>query len=140
MESICFFSEDIRFNLRNRIKIRAWIRRMCRENNFVAGEVNFVFCDDDYLSNINLKYLKHKTLTDIITFSNDSRQGVISGDIFISIQRVRENAVKFNVEFENELHRVMIHGILHLIGFRDSTKEEKSEIRKREDLCLSLLG
>jgi probable rRNA maturation factor len=140
MESIYFFNENIRFTLKDKKKIRSWIRTTVLEYHFVTGDINFVFCDDDYLSNINVKYLKHNTLTDIITFSLSNNKDILSGDIYISIPRVKENAEKFKVAFENELHRVIIHGILHLIGFNDSTQKEKSEIRKREDLCLSMLG
>lgn len=99
--------------------------------------VNYIFCSDDYLREINIQYLKHKTYTDIVTF-NYGTTDQIEGDIFISVDRVKENAQKFNTELETELHRVIIHGVLHLIGYSDKSKTEKALMREKEDTYLSL--
>jgi rRNA maturation RNase YbeY len=103
------------------------------------GEVNYIFCDDDYLLDLNIKYLNHNTLTDIISF-DDSQGDEIQGDIFISVERVFENAQHYEVSFENELHRVMIHGILHFIGLKDKLKGEAQIMREAENNALELLN
>ena len=114
-----------------------WITTTITEENYQTDYVDYIFCDDNYLGKINYKYLKHKTLTDIITFNyNDGN--LISGDIFISIERVRENANAYSDSFRNELHRVMIHGVLHLCGYNDKTNDEKAIMRQKEDYYLSL--
>jgi probable rRNA maturation factor len=138
-DTIHFFTENIKFNLRNRNLLRKWIRLISRAGNKQAGEINFIFCDDDFLGGINIKYLKHNTLTDIITFSFSEEEQVISGDVYISIPRVRENALKFKVEFTAELYRVMIHGILHLMGFEDATKAGQKSMREEENRCLAIV-
>ncbi len=138
-ENILFFSENIQFVLKDKIQIRNWIREVIHESDYRAGKISFIFCDDLYLSEINVKYLKHKSLTDIITFSYHQGTNLISGDIYISIPRVTENAVKFKQAFWDELHRVIIHGVLHLMGHEDSTKLLREEMRKREDRYLSQL-
>jgi len=104
------------------------------------GDLNFVFCSDDYLLRMNQEYLNHKTLTDIITFDNSEEEGTIGGDIFISVDRVRENSVVFQSGLESELHRVMIHGVLHLSGYSDKSTHDKASMRGKEDAYLSLLG
>jgi len=109
-----------------------WINRVVDSEGFSVGQIDYIFCTDDYLLKLNKDYLNHDTFTDIITF--DYRDGsIISGDIFISTDRVQDNAKKFDVEFSNELRRVMIHGILHLAGFGDKSKEEKDIMRLKED-------
>jgi probable rRNA maturation factor len=137
---IRYFTENIQFNLRNRILLRKWICMTALAESKKVGAVNFIFCNDGFLSEINSKYLKHNTLTDIITFPFSEDRAVISGEVYISVPRVRENAVKFNVSFENELHRVMIHGILHLAGYTDYSKSAKMEMRRLEDHALQVLG
>jgi probable rRNA maturation factor len=134
--AINFFTENIRFTLRKKTIIRNWIIMILASEKKQAGNINFVFCDDGYLSQMNVKYLKHKTLTDIITFSFCENARDIHGDIFISVQRVRENAEKFDQLFCDELHRVMIHGVLHLAGYEDSTKKEKVLMREQENVGL----
>lgn len=136
---ILYFSEGTNFVFKNKRKIRQWIRSCLHEEKRTLGFVNFVYCNDSYLLQLNIKYLGHQTLTDILTFDNSEQVGIISGDIFISIERVKENSVKYNTSFLNELHRVMIHGILHLCGYHDSLKSEKAAMRSKEDYCLSLL-
>ncbi|MEQ5791051.1 rRNA maturation RNase YbeY [Muricauda sp. NFXS6] len=109
-----------------------WINRVVNSEGFSVGQIDYIFCTDDYLLKLNKDYLNHDTFTDIITF--DYTEGkIISGDIFISTDRVQDNAKKFDVEFSNELKRVMSHGILHLAGFGDKSKEEKDIMRLKED-------
>lgn len=134
---IYFHFETEAFEL-NQVECRSWVGEVAREYSKTIDEVNYVFCDDTYLLDLNIKYLKHSTLTDIISFDN-SQGDELSGDIFVSTERVRENAKKYAVSFENELRRVMIHGILHFIGFKDKTEEERSEMRKAEDQALKML-
>lgn len=138
MASINFFTEKIRFKLASERKTSDWIKSVIKREKYTASEINFIFCSDERLSEINLQYLNHKTLTDIITFDYSTNNKELKGDIFISIPRVKENAVKFKADFDTELHRVIIHGVLHLIGFTDKSKSEKSIMREKEDACLSL--
>lgn len=138
MASINFFTEKIRFKLASERKTSNWIKSVIKREKYTASEINFIFCSDERLSEINLQYLNHKTLTDIITFDYSTNNKELKGDIFISIPRVKENAVKFKADFDTELHRVIIHGVLHLIGFTDKSKSEKSIMREKEDACLSL--
>ncbi len=120
------------FILDDKTKYSDWITRILESESFVGGQIDYIFCTDDYLLELNQQYLNHDTLTDIITF--DYTKGkTISGDIFISTDRVKENADAFGVAFENELHRVMSHGLLHLMGYGDKTVEEKAEMRRKEE-------
>lgn len=118
-------------------KVKNWIVKAILNENLKEGEINYIFCDDNYLSDLNIKYLKHNTLTDIISFDYTIGK-IISGDIFISIERVKENAESFNTTFVDELHRVMIHGVLHYCGYKDKTDDEKTQMRSKEDYYLSL--
>ena len=137
-EDITFHFEDIEFNLSNIQILSDWLRAIISSKNKKLSFLNYIFCSDEYLHDINMKYLNHDTLTDVITFpySDD----LIEGDVFISIDRIRENAVKLNVPFENELHRVMVHGLLHLLGLNDKTENEKKIMTKNENESLSLLN
>ncbi len=109
-----------------------WIQKIITSEQKTVGELNYIFCDDEYLHNINVNYLNHNTLTDIISF--DYTDGdTISGDIFISVQRVRENAADFDVDFHQELLRVMSHGVLHYCGFKDKSSDEAQLMRQKED-------
>lgn len=120
------------FVIHNKSEYADWINRIIVSEDFVVGQIDYIFCTDDYLLELNKEYLNHDTFTDIITF--DYKDGkTLSGDIFISTDRVRENAAKFDVEFLNELRRVMSHGILHLVGFGDKTKGEKLIMREKEE-------
>lgn len=120
------------FIIHNKPHYTDWINRVIVSEGFTVGPLDYIFCTDEYLLKINKEYLNHDTFTDIITF--DYTDGnTLSGDIFISTDRVKENAVTFNVDFENELRRVMSHGILHLVGFGDKTPEEKKAMRAKED-------
>ncbi|MGB0879100.1 MAG: rRNA maturation RNase YbeY [Polaribacter sp.] len=133
------FNYETFFKLNNENTLEKWIEKIILDNGFELGEINYIFCDDEYLHKLNIEFLKHDTLTDIISFDNTLGK-LISGDIFISVERVEENATKFKVFFEEELHRVIIHGILHYLGFNDKTKEEKIMMRNKENESLSLLN
>ena len=133
-----FFSQDISFSLDNQKSIENWILLSISTEDKSVGEITYIFCSDDYLYQINLECLKHYTYTDVITF-NYCVDDIIFGDIFISIDRIKENAITFNTNFNNELHRVMINGILHLIGYNDKSEKEKRMMRSKEDFYLSLL-
>ncbi|MBS1486078.1 MAG: rRNA maturation RNase YbeY [Bacteroidetes bacterium] len=135
--SIRFFSEGIPFRLKNQRKKIKWIKMAATRERRVVAEINFIFTSDAILSELNISYLNHRTLTDIITFDYSNEAG-ISGDIYISADRIKENAVKFESRFEDELDRVMIHGVLHLCGYKDKSKTQKSMMRKKEDAYLSL--
>jgi rRNA maturation RNase YbeY len=134
---VSFFSEDISFELCDQNKSQDWIASTIASEGKSLGEINYVFCSDNYLHQLNLEHLSHDTFTDIITF-NYCVGDVISSDVFISIDRVRENAETYNVSFENELSRVMIHGVLHLLGYDDKTEVEKQTMRAKEDFYLTL--
>jgi len=133
-------TENIKFTLKNKTLLKQWIKEVIEKKKRKSGEITFVFCNDDYLLNINKQYLNHDTFTDIITFdySKEDTKQPISGDIFISIERVKENALKYSKTFENELHRVVIHGVLHLLGYTDKTKIAKEEMTRQENLCLKI--
>lgn len=133
---ISFTTADFSFNLKNKIKIRNWVKTILEAEGKKTGDITYIFCSDNYLGDMNEKYLKHHTLTDIITFDY-SESGKQSGDIFISIERVKENAGSFNTTFVRELGRVMAHGVLHLAGFKDKTPGEKKQMREKEDFYLA---
>jgi len=134
---INFFSEDISFNLKQKGLVRTWIKNTIIAEKHRLRLLNFIFCSDSYLLNINQQYLKHDTYTDIITFDNSDTEQEIAGDIFISLERIRENAKELNVNEKDELHRVMIHGTLHLLGYPDKGKSAKALMTEKEDLYLS---
>jgi len=139
MAKITFFTEEISFNLPQKLFLKKWIAEVISLENKKKGDISYIFCNDSYLSKINLEYLKHDTLTDIITFDyTKDNKGSISGDIFISIERVEENAKVLKIPFTEELHRVMIHGVLHLLGYKDKTTALKAIMRQKEDNSLSL--
>ncbi|TXK51354.1 rRNA maturation RNase YbeY [Pontibacter qinzhouensis] len=133
-----FVSEDIDFSLANPDKVSDWIATVIEQNDQELESLTYIFCSDDYLHQINLEYLDHDTLTDIITFNNADEEGTIEGDVFVSVERVRDNAATLGTTFEDELHRVIIHGVLHLLGFKDKTEKQATLMREQEDSCLSL--
>ncbi len=135
--AISFFSEDTNFVLSKKNSRKKWLREVAQKHNKQIGELNYVFCSDEYLWQINVDYLDHDTYTDIITFDN-SEEEEISGDIFISVDRVKENAENFDASFNRELTRVLSHGLLHLIGFKDKSNEDAKLMRKQEDLAIQL--
>ncbi|GGW98241.1 rRNA maturation RNase YbeY [Salegentibacter mishustinae] len=133
---INFYSEND-FELQEEKSFDTWIRKVISSEEKQLGEINYIFCDDHYLYKINLKFLDHDTYTDIISFDN-SEGDELNGDIFISIDRVTENAKEYNVDFSDELKRVMIHGILHLCGYGDKTESEDALMRQKEDEKIGL--
>ena len=133
------FNSETSFTLKNQNKLVKWIGDVISSEGFQVAEINYIFCDDSYLNKINQEFLNHDTFTDIISFDYTLGKEV-GGDIFISIERVLENAEKFNEVFENELHRVMIHGILHFIGYKDKTKKDKTLMRTKEDEKIFILN
>ncbi|MDO9255699.1 MAG: rRNA maturation RNase YbeY [Bacteroidales bacterium] len=133
---ISFSTAEIEFNLTNKLKVKAWVKSILEAEKKMAGDITYIFCNDDYLGSMNEKYLKHDTLTDIITFDY-SEKGILSGDIFISIERIKENAESFKTGFDAELGRVMAHGVLHLSGYKDKAAADKKEMRSKEDFYLS---
>jgi rRNA maturation RNase YbeY len=138
MPLINFFEEDIHFKLKNKTGVKQWIKSTIETEGYNLKELNYIFCSDQYLLQINRQYLDHDTYTDIVTFDNSDKKGIIEGDIFISIDRIRENAIKFNSGEVNELHRVIIHGALHLVGYQDKKPENKKLMTGKEDHYLSL--
>ena len=136
---IQFFYEEVDFVLENEKRILKWIIDVISSEKLDAGVVNIIFCPDDYLLDLNQRFLNRDTLTDVIAFDYAEDDGNISGDIFISIDRIKDNAEKFNIRMDQELYRVLIHGILHLCGYTDKGDEDKSEMTALEDKYLSLL-
>lgn len=137
-DTVSFFSEDIDFELEKPLIYSNWFSEAAGLENKTLGELTFIFCSDEYLHKINLEYLNHDTYTDIITFDY-SNGGIIAGDIFISIERVKENAETFKCSFNDEVSRVLIHGVLHLMGYKDKEDDEKEIMRSKEDFYLTLL-
>lgn len=138
MPAIHFFEEDIHFKLKDKNKVKAWIKATIESEGYQLEELNYIFCSDAYLLEINRQYLDHDTFTDIITFDNSEKEKVVTGDIFISIDRIRENAAKFDTGLVNELHRVVIHGALHLLGYTDKTAASKKVMTSKEDHYLGI--
>ncbi len=137
--AINFFTEQVTFTLKGKIRTRKWLEHCLQLKKKAAGELNFIFCSDNYLLKINRKYLHHDYFTDIITFpASTGRSNQVSGDIFISIDRVKANAKNFGTTFYDELNRVMAHGILHLCGYNDQTKAQTRLMRQKEDKFLEL--
>jgi probable rRNA maturation factor len=137
MPAIQFFEEDISYKLKNKALVRQWIKDTITAEGFKLKELTYVFCSDAYLLPMNQQYLDHDTYTDIITFDNSEFEGEILGDIFISIERVRENAAKFKITETDELHRVIIHGALHLLGYTDKSIVTKQKMTQKEDEYLA---
>jgi probable rRNA maturation factor len=129
---IVFFNEDIDFKFQGKNKFKSWLKKVADKEGFSINNLNYIFCSDEYLHKINLEYLDHDTYTDIITFDNSEDESSIEGDIFISIERLRENSQTLNIVFEEELKRVIVHGLLHLCGYDDHTPEDKAEMRRLE--------
>jgi rRNA maturation RNase YbeY len=134
---ITFFNEEIKFNLSNKTTIRNWLVNITSSYGFTINTLNYIFCSDDYLHKINIQFLNHDTLTDIITFDNSIEPKTIESDIFISIDRVKENALEFEKDFEEELRRVLVHGALHLCGLKDKSKKDKLAMREAEENALN---
>ena len=136
--NIHFFTEEIAFELDDPQLLSQWLKSVVESENRSIETINFIFCSDEYLHKINLEYLNHDTYTDVITFPYASHP--IEGDIFISIERVRDNAQQFKVNFAEELHRVMVHGTLHLLDYLDKSAEEKAQMTRLENKYLEQLA
>jgi probable rRNA maturation factor len=126
------FNYETDFELENEAQYEGWISRIIASEGFDEGEINYIFCDDQYLHKINVEYLDHDTLTDVISF--DYKVGnILQGDIFISIERVQDNAIDFNVSFKDELKRVLSHGVLHFCGYKDKSPKDEALMRLKEE-------
>lgn len=135
--AINFFEEDLSFKLPDKGKHKNWLKLLASEEAFKIKDLNYIFCSDEYLYQINVDYLNHDTYTDIITFDNSERDKELEGDIFISITRVQDNAKQEDQIFETELRRVLAHGLLHLMGYGDKTELETAVMREKENQSLS---
>jgi len=132
-EPINFFSEGTKFRLQKKRVLRSWIGEAISEEKKISGDINFIFCKDEYLLKMNRKYLKNNMLTDVLTFSMVEEETMVSGDIYLSIDRIKENSKEFKQPFLKEILRVMIHGVLHLMEYRDESDEERKVMRMREN-------
>lgn len=137
--SVNYYIEDVSLPKIKKRKFSSWIKETIALEGRTLGVISFIFCSDDYLLNVNKQYLNHDFYTDIITFDY-VENNVISGDIFISFDRVKENAIEFKTGFENELSRIIIHGVLHLLGYKDKAKKDKQLMTKKEDFYLNVLS
>ena len=135
--AIRFSVQSSDFELTEPEKVRLWVAEVVRRRGMTVGNINYLFCDDEYLLGVNRQYLDHDTYTDIITFDYVAG-GLVSGDILISVERVGDNARQFGVPFEQELHRVVIHGVLHLLGQGDKSPVEAAEMRRQEEEALEV--
>ena len=135
---INFHTESIDFKVANPIKTKRWLKSVIEAEGFELSEINYIFCDDEYLHKINVEYLDHDTLTDIITFDNSEDENLIEGDIFVSVERIADNAKDFNTTFEQEFKRVVVHGVLHLCGYYDKTDEDEKQMRAKENHYIGL--
>jgi len=133
------FNYETQFNLENEKEISEWISNVISSEEFKEGDINYVFCNDDYLLKLHIEFLNHNTLTDIISF-DESIGKILHGDIFISIERVIENAEIYNVSFQEELQRVIVHGVLHFCGYKDKNKRDSKIIRDKENFYINQLG
>ena len=136
MPAIQFFEEDLVYKLKHKTQVRQWITDTILAEGYKLKELTYIFCSDAYLLQINQQYLDHDTYTDIVTFDNSEVEGLIIGDIFISIDRIKENAARFAVTEATELHRVIIHGVLHLLGYKDKSAADKDKMTQKEDFYL----
>lgn len=132
------FNYEIDFELSNADKISKWLSSVILSEKFREGDINYIFCDDEYLLELNMEFLNHETLTDIISFDYTVGKE-LHGDIFVSVERVKENAKEFEVSFNEELNRVLVHGILHYCGYKDKVDEDTRVMREREDHYLGEL-
>jgi rRNA maturation RNase YbeY len=137
-ETILFFTDGVKFSLRDRTAARKWLNKVASSHKKSIASLNYIFVSDAVLLGMNKQFLEHNTLTDIITFPGEKSPKGITGEIYISIDRVRENAVLFNQTFKAELGRVMAHGLLHLCGFKDKTEKDKLVMRSQEKKALDL--
>lgn len=140
-KKINFIEEDASISfLKKKEPLKTWIKDVIKNHQHIPVKINYIFCSDEYLLEINKQYLAHDYYTDIITFDNSEYEGEVEADIFVSIDRIKDNAKTLNETFEREFHRVLIHGVLHLLGFKDKTEEEEILMRENENKCLELIG
>jgi probable rRNA maturation factor len=137
---IYYFAEDILFELPDQEVTATWIQQVITQEGAQLIHLNFIFCSDTYLHTQNVQYLQHDTLTDVITFSYSEEQHQLEGEVYISIDRVQDNAATYGVVFWQELYRVMVHGVLHLLGYGDKTAEEQAQMREKEDFYIAARG
>jgi probable rRNA maturation factor len=137
--SIHFFTEDVNYVIKQKRILKEWLLSVIEDERYSLQELNFILCSDDYLLDLNQQYLDHDTYTDVITFDNSEQPKVVTGDIFISIDRIKENAATVKVIVSEELQRVMVHGTLHLLGYKDKSKAAKKQMTLREDHYLTIL-
>jgi probable rRNA maturation factor len=126
-----------RFHFPNRTQLKSFLQKLAKREGYAIDTINYIFCDDEYLLSINQQYLNHDTYTDIITFQLNPKGEDLLSDVYISVERVKENAQLHNTSFTQELHRVVFHGLLHLCGYKDKTKKDQEEMRKQENRCLN---
>lgn len=136
---IRFFNEDVPYKLPQKQATRQWLKQQAEQEGYAVGDLNYIFCSDDYVLQVNRDYLQHDYYTDIITFDQSEEQDKIEGDIFISVERVTDNAAQLGVSAEQEMRRVLAHGLLHLCGYGDKTDEEQAHMRKKEEEWLNAL-
>jgi probable rRNA maturation factor len=136
---IYFFLEEANYTLKHKRKIRSWIIQTAENEEYKIGTLNYIFTNDDILIQLNKVYLRHFTLTDIITFDLSERNGFITGDVYISVDRARENAREYKDSLTNEISRLILHGVLHLMGYKDKTRTERENMRAKEEYYLSLM-
>lgn len=140
MAAIQFFNEDVDFLLKEKTLLRRWLGQLATQRGFKVRALNYIFCSDEHLLQVNRQYLEHDYYTDIITFDQSEEEGIIEGDLFISIDRVTDHGQTLGTGFLNELHRVMAHGLLHLCGLGDKTEAEATAMRQAEEAALQLLA
>lgn len=140
MKQINFFCEDVTFVVKDKTKVKNWIYQIIKQHDSKPQTINYIFCSDEYLREVNKQYLEHDYYTDIITFDQAENEGEVAGDLYISIDRIKDNAEQIGISFEQELHRVLIHGVLHLIGYDDLTDETEAQMRELENKALALLA
>lgn len=136
--AINFFEEEVSFSLNEKRKRKTWLKKIAEAEDHKISELNYIFCSDEYLLNINVEYLDHDTYTDIITFDNSEEENILEGDIFISIERVKENSQTLKISEEKELSRVISHGLFHLLGYKDKSDEEANLMRNKEEFAINL--
>ncbi|GAA0877425.1 rRNA maturation RNase YbeY [Algoriphagus jejuensis] len=136
--AINFFSEELDFSLPQKLRRKNWLKQIAQSESFKIGELNYIFCTDEYLYQMNVDYLDHDTYTDIITFDNSEEEKTIEGDIFVSIDRVKDNASKHQQEEATELSRVISHGLFHLMGYNDKSKAQANLMRSKEEFAIKL--
>ncbi|GAB4001295.1 rRNA maturation RNase YbeY [Spirosoma daeguense] len=136
---IRFFNEDVPYKLPQKLAVRQWLKQEAEREGYTIGELNYIFCSDEHVLQVNRDYLQHDYYTDIITFDQSEEEGKLEGDIFISVERVADNAAQLGHAPEQEMHRVLAHGMLHLCGYGDKTDEEAAQMRAKEEEWMSRL-